>query len=265
MRCPAPPPYPNCKPSCGLRKPAIIVSLAARRATLPWGPRILVPDNMRWLVSIAALTVLPLALLSMRHDSMQGVQQTVVKKDPATLAAQDTHQGVTVAADPWLQPEDYKTRFGKKTPYDAGIIAIDVYFHNDGNIPLRVNLDTIRLTLAFEGQPEQDLPPLRAEVVADYILNQSGAKKTRRPLSLPIGGGKGNKQMNELISVIRENQLATDVIPPKGTVNGFFYFDLGGEFDYIKSAKLYVPDLKEMETDKTLFFFDVPLNKSAKK
>ena len=220
---------------------------------------------MKPLVSIAALIILPLALAPVRHDSMQGAQQTVVKKDPATLAARDTHQGLTVAADPWLQPEDYKTRFGKKTPYDAGVIAIDVYFHNDGTVPLRVNLDTIRLTLAFEGQPEQDLPPLRATVVADYILNQSGAKKSRRTLSLPIGGGgKGNKQMDELTAVIRDSQLTTDLIPPKGTVNGFFFFDLGGEFDYIKHAKIYVPDLKEMETDKTLFFFDVPLAKAVK-
>ncbi|HLX00029.1 MAG TPA: hypothetical protein VKR82_15400 [Candidatus Acidoferrales bacterium] len=209
------------------------------------------------------MTLMTVAVATALYGSVQNAPQTVVKKDFATLVARDTHQGVTVAADPWLQAQDYKARFGKKTPYDAGVIAIDIYFHNDGNIPLRVNLDTIRLTLAFEGQPEQDLPPLRAEVVADYILNQSGVKKSRR-LSLPIGGGKPNKQMNEMTAVIRQNQLATDLIPPKGTVNGFLYFDLGGEFDYIKSAKIYVPDLKEMETDKTLFFFDVPLAKTVK-
>lgn len=213
--------------------------------------------------SIPALIIVTLAVAIGRHGPAQNTSQTVVKKDFATLVARDTHQGVTVAADPWMQPEDYKTRFGKKTPYDAGVIAIDIYFHNDGNIPLRVNLDTIRLTLAFEGQPEQDLPPLRPEVVADYVLNQSGAKRSRR-LSLPIGGGKPNKQMNEMTAIIRENQISTDLIPPKGTVNGFLYFDLGGEFDYIKSAKIYVPDLKEMETDKTLFFFDVPLAKAVK-
>ncbi|HXQ97058.1 MAG TPA: hypothetical protein VN774_01345, partial [Candidatus Limnocylindrales bacterium] len=211
-------------------------------------------------ISISGFIIMTMAVAAAGYGPVQTAPQTVVKKDFATLVARDTHQGVTVAADPWMQPEDYKTRFGKKTPYDAGVIAIDIYFHNDGTIPLRVNLDTIRLTLAFEGQPEQDLPPLRAENVADYILNQSGAKKSRR-LSLPIGGGKPNKQMNEMTALIRENQLATDLIPPKGTVNGFLYFDLGGEFDYIKSAKIYVPDLKEMETDKTLFFFDVPLAK----
>ncbi len=214
-------------------------------------------------ISISGFIIMTMAVAAAGYGPVQTAPQTVVKKDFATLVARDTHQGVTVAADPWMQPEDYKTRFGKKTPYDAGVIAIDIYFHNDGTIPLRVNLDTIRLTLAFEGQPEQDLPPLRAENVADYILNQSGAKKSRR-LSLPIGGGKPNKQMNEMTALIRENQLATDLIPPKGTVNGFLYFDLGGEFDYIKSAKIYVPDLKEMETDKTLFFFDVPLAKAVK-
>jgi len=53
--------------------------------------------------------------------------------------------------------------------------------------------------------------------------------------------------------------LQTDLVPPHSIVRGLFYFDVDGHFDWITSAKLYVPDLKMMGTDKTLFFFDVDL------
>src|ERR1700752_3878356 len=54
-------------------------------------------------------------------------------KDPETLAAHDTHQRFLVAADPWLNEEDYKSRFGKKNPYTSGFVAIDAYFRNDSD------------------------------------------------------------------------------------------------------------------------------------
>ncbi len=60
----------------------------------------------------------------------------------------DSHQGFTVAADPILKADEYKSRFGKKNPYDAGIIAIDAYFRNDTDKPVQIKLEDIRLTMA---------------------------------------------------------------------------------------------------------------------
>ncbi len=48
--------------------------------------------------------------------------------DPLTLPTRDTHQNLTVAADAYVSADRYsKTLFGKTSPYEAGIVAINVY------------------------------------------------------------------------------------------------------------------------------------------
>ena len=50
-----------------------------------------------------------------------------------------------IVADPYLSADRYKKEvFGKNSLYDAGIVAIDVYFRNDNDPPIRLNLDTIQ-------------------------------------------------------------------------------------------------------------------------
>ena len=110
---------------------------------------------MRSRLPFLALLFARLIFPSLADSSLQEPPAAPARKDPATLRAHDLHQGLLVAADPWVKPEDYKARFGKKTPYDAGIIAIDVYFRNDGPQPIRLNLNTIKLTISFPNQPDQ--------------------------------------------------------------------------------------------------------------
>jgi hypothetical protein len=181
------------------------------------------------------------------------------KKDPATLRARDLHQGLLVAADPWMKPEDYKARFGKKTPYDVGIIAIDVYFRNDGPQPIRLNLNTIKLTISLPNQTDQELASLRPETVAEFVYDSRPKKPGARRLPIPTGSGGNSKQMQELTLSLRSAQLGTDLIPPKTVVNGLLYFDLESHFNYVAFARLYIPDLAEMGTNKPLLFFDVSL------
>jgi hypothetical protein len=191
----------------------------------------------------------------------QETQPPAPRKDPGTLRARDSHQGLTVAVDPWTKEENYKQRFGKKTPFEAGIVAIDVYFKNEGAVPIRINLSAIRLTLAYPGQAEQELPPLRPEAVADFVFNKSGKDPTKKRAPLPIPGlnSGNNKQMQELFLALKQAQISTDLVPPAGTVSGLFYFDMNGQFNLVAFSRLYVPDLKLMGSEKPLFFFDVPL------
>lgn len=242
------------------RKPAIIGSLVVRQATLHYPPCILLPQTMRLRIPTLALALLVMAFSTALGNGRQDTQPPAVHKDPATFRAHDEHQDLLVAADPWADPDQYKARFPKKSPADAGVIAIDVYFRNDGAMPIQINLQTIRLTLAFSGQPEQNLPPLKPEVVADYVFNKApGNPATRRRLPLPTRSGGNTKEVQALIADLRSFQLSSDLVPPHGTVNGFFYFDLDGHFDWIPQSRLYVPDIKVMSTGKALFFFDVPL------
>ncbi len=181
------------------------------------------------------------------------------KKDITTLRAHDLHQGMLVAADPWMKPEEYKDRFGKKNPYGVGIVAIDVYFRNDGPLPIRINLDTIRLTISMPNETDQELAPLRAEAVALQVYDTRPRKPGSKKLPIPLGSGYKSKQEMELVTALREVQLSTDLIPPKVVVHGLLYFDLDSHFNYVSFSRIYIPDLAEMGTGKGLLFFDVAL------
>jgi hypothetical protein len=208
-----------------------------------------------------AVAAVPILLSAGFFAYSQTMPPATPRKDPATLRAHEKHQDLLVAADPWTKEENYKLRFGKKSPFEAGIVAIDVYFHNDGPVPVRVNLELIRLTLAYPGQAEQEIPQMRPEVVADYVYNKSGKDPSKKKAPLPIPGlnSSNSKQVQALIMELKQAQLSTDLVPPAGTVNGLLYFDMNGQFNLVAFSRLYVPDLRLMGSEKPLFFFDVAL------
>jgi hypothetical protein len=91
--------------------------------------------------------------------------------DPMTLQSRDAHQDLVIIADPYLKADRYKKEtFGKDSFYNAGIIAIDVYFKNDNNAPIRLNGDTIELIISQPDHDRQRLGPLSPEEVANRTL-----------------------------------------------------------------------------------------------
>ena len=81
-----------------------------------------------------------------------------------SLPTRDAHQNLTVVADPYLRAARYsKEVFGKDSFYNAGIVAIDVYFRNDNDVPIRLNPGTIQLVISQPGQDRQRLGPLSPE------------------------------------------------------------------------------------------------------
>jgi hypothetical protein len=186
-------------------------------------------------------------------------------KDPAALAAHDEHQGFLVAADPWLSGEDYKTRFGKKNPYDSGILAIDAYFRNDSDRPVQIKLDDIRLTLEAQDQPQQDVPPLSSREVATDVLS-GGGRRPPGPRKIPIPlAGNHSKDWQELEAKLHAAMIPSDIVGPHATVHGLLYFDLDGQFDIVAVARLYVPNLRFIGSTEALIYFDVPLGGAKKK
>ena len=87
-----------------------------------------------------------------------GASSLRAQTDPASLPAHDTHQGVTVAVRPLMTEAAYKTQFGSgHTPYEAGILALEVFFRNDNDKPIRLKLDTMRLLVNLAGQSPQSI------------------------------------------------------------------------------------------------------------
>jgi hypothetical protein len=193
----------------------------------------------------------------------------VGQKDPATLPARDSHDGLLVAADPWADAAPYKARFKKKTPMDAGVAAVDVYFRNDTEKLIRIDVDTIRLIYAPPGGDRQKLVPLAADDLADLILHRSTAKNPSVPrtrLPLPGRGPKKSrgKDWDELEASLEAAALQTDVIGPHTTEHGLVYFDMGHQFDMLRYTRLYIPDLTFVEKNRALFYFEIDLGTAVK-
>jgi hypothetical protein len=183
--------------------------------------------------------------------------------DPMSLRTRDSHQDLTIVADPYVRAARYsKEVFGKDSFYAAGIIAIDVYFKNDNNVPIRLNSGTIQLVISQPDQERQRLGALSPEEVADRTLLTANSNiRAHRPFPFPGSSSSSghSKDWVEMTTTLRSVALGTDVLPPHATTHGFLFFDLNHDFSAIHNAHLYIPDLSFMTDNKALFFFEIDL------
>jgi len=184
--------------------------------------------------------------------------------DPATLPAHDAHQQLLIGVQPWLDAARYKQEFGNKNPYTSGIVALDVYFRNDNDSPIRLDLSTIRLVVNPGGEDAQRIEPLSSEEVADDVLLAGNAGGTRVPVPSVIPKGGRDKTWTKLDDKLRSDSLSIDILPPHATVHGCIYFNMDHRFEYLRRSSLYIPDLSFMASDKVLLFFEVSLASAAK-
>lgn len=182
--------------------------------------------------------------------------------DPASLPARDAHEGLLIAADPYADAAQYKVRFGKKNPYNAGILAVEVYFRNDTDKPIRVDLETIRLLLNPPGSERQKLGAMSAEEVADRVLYHEGSDpSSQRRIPVPGRTVKKHhgKDWEELVATLRASALSTDLVAPHSPAHGILFFDIDHRFEWLAYARLYVPDLRFMTDKKALLYFELDL------
>jgi hypothetical protein len=181
-------------------------------------------------------------------------------------ASLETHEGLTISAQPWTDASLYKEKFPKKSPYGAGIVGILVVFRNDSNESLKVGLERIRLAVQLDEDNRQELQALTAGQVADGILKPGGkdpTKRTRLPVPVSIPHSGNDKKWTELQQQAELAGVPANVLAPHSTVQGLLYFDLQGQMDLLNSAKLYVPDILAMERNRSLTYFEIDLSKSG--
>src|SRR5260370_40915371 len=111
--------------------------------------------------------ILPLFALSLMTCARGSAQQ------PSSLktTSLESHEGMTITARPWTAPALYKDKFPKKSPFAAGIVAIQVAFRNDSDESMKINLERIRLNVARSEEDHQSLYPLTSEEAADVITH----------------------------------------------------------------------------------------------
>jgi hypothetical protein len=223
-------------------------------------PRISRPYSMRARIYLLCCSFAFLAGLELAH-SQSSTSAKAPSVDPASLPAHDAHQGLLIAVDPFTSADRYKDKFGKHSPYDAGLIAMDVFFRNDNDIPVRVNLKTMELLVAVPGDSRQHINPLSPEEVADRVLAKRPKDPTPRFPVPRVGAPPSphNKDWQEFVENLRSAGVNTDLLPPHATTHGFVYFDIDGHYDWIANARFEVPDLAFMNNPGPLFFFEIDL------
>jgi len=181
---------------------------------------------------------------------------------PLKTSALESHEGLTISALPWTNPALYKEKFHKKSPYAAGIVAVQVVFRNDSDDSLKVNLERIRLNVSLSEDNRQALDALNSERAADVILRPSVKNLGRSRFPIPIGGPKvgRDKKWVELEQELREAGVKASIVAPHSSVQGLLYFDLQNQFDLLSSAHLYVPDIIALEKNHGLMFFEIDLS-----
>jgi hypothetical protein len=193
--------------------------------------------------------------------SAASVAQSFCQQAPLKTASLESHEGLTISALPWTDPAKYKEKFPKKSPYAAGILAIQVSFRNDSDDSMRVSVSRIRLTVHLDPDNTQELQPITPEELAESVLKprkDPTASRSRLPLPVPLPSG-GKDKGSELQKEAQNAAVPTGVIAPHSTVEGLLYFDLQNQFDLLQTAHLYVPEIVLMQGNRALTFFDIDL------
>jgi hypothetical protein len=189
-------------------------------------------------------------------------------QQPSSLktTALESHEGMTITARPWTDAALYKEKFPKKSPYAAGIIAIQVVFRNDSDDSMKINLERIRLNLTLSEEDHQALYPLSPEEAADVITRPATKKLATKRLP-PLGGPKigKDKKWTEVEKSMRDAGVQASVVAPHSTVQGLLYFDLLSQFELLNTAHLYVPEIVVIEKNHGLLYFEIDLSKSAER
>jgi hypothetical protein len=193
-------------------------------------------------------------------------QQSGGQRASLKTASLETHEGLTISAQPWTDPALYKEKFPKKSPFAAGIVAMQVVFRNDSNESMKVSLDRIRLSFQIDQDNRQEVQALTPAQVADQVLKPGGKDPAKSRIPLPVSIPHNNdKHWTELEQQAEVAGIPANVIAPHSSVQGLLYFDLQGQFDLLNEARLYVPDIRVMENNRSLTYFEIDLSKSTGK
>ena len=208
------------------------------------------------------LTLFFLDLVAFHWAAAKGLAEPQTSLKTSAL---ESHEGMTISARAWTDPALYKEKFHKKSPYAAGIVALQVTFRNDSDDSLKVNLERIRLNLTLSEDNLQALDPLTSEQAADVILRPATKNLGRSRFPIPIGGPKvgHDKKWVEVEQELREAGVKASIVAPHNSVQGLLYFDLRSQFDLLNRARLYVPDIVALEKNRPLMYFEIDLSQAG--
>jgi hypothetical protein len=165
-------------------------------------------------------------------------------------ATKQTIQGLTIAVQPFDDPEEAKSAFGKLNPYEHGVLPVLVVMKNNGKGTVRFENMQV-MYVAPRGRKVDSTPP------GDVLYLKAGGRPKVSNSPIPTGGPRIKISKNPLKNeVIVERAFSAKMLPPGDSAHGFFYFQTG----HTRGTSLYVSGITEAASGKELFFFEVPLD-----
>jgi hypothetical protein len=182
--------------------------------------------------------------------------------DPTADLQRDSHNGLTVMGNPLTDAERSKSIFGKADPVTIGILPVEVFLKNDSQQPIRVDIDSIQLTV-HPSRGRMDLDWLSADDVALMIAHPEGIAPSnpRRVAGIPVP--TNDKKAQKFAEQLRPLTLDGEIVPPGGMLHGYLYFNVSHEMKLAQGASIYVPNVYAMPSNKPLMFFEAPIGKKV--
>ena len=187
------------------------------------------------------------ALLAPNKALPSGKDEPKFTPGPAAgYASHQTSEKVTIGVAAYVNDEENRPVFGKKNPYNYGVLPLLVVIQNDSGKTIRVQ----PLEVALVGPNRDRIDATPAKDVR-YLIGP------RRPNVVPgPAGAKIGKSKNPLDTwAIEGRAFAAQVLPPGQSASGFFYFQTG----YQRGSSLYLSGLREAESGRELLYFEIPL------
>jgi hypothetical protein len=220
---------------------------------------------VRYISSAVIAAAFWLAAVNPFHAAAQS--QSSEKSPSASSASalpQDSHDNMTITAEPFAEAEKAKQKFGNASPQKAGILAVNVTFHNNNARAVQIDLDSIELDVQDSNGQKQALEPMDIVQVAENIAYPGGLKEpSTRRFPLGIGGSSPDKKVQKIVDELKPFTLDGDIVASHEKLQGCVYFNLAHQMHLAATADLYIPDIVTLPDKKPLLFFDIPLGSGA--
>jgi hypothetical protein len=170
--------------------------------------------------------------------------------EPGSYGAKASQAGLTIAADPYADPDKSKAVFGFEM-ISKGLLAVNLVFENAGEKKFFVYTNQI----TFEDANGEKYQKLQASQVASAVEGTGFVGGTESP-GVSVGiMGLSTHPSPSLAQRYLEVSLAGSVLAPRSRAHGFVFFGLGK--DRVVTGKVSVP-VHDTAEDKILIF-EVPI------
>jgi len=166
----------------------------------------------------------------------------------ASYASHQTSEKVTIGVLPYFNDEDTLPVFGKRNPYNYGVLPVLVVIQNDG--PKTIKVQSLQAVWVGPNGDKVEATPAKD---IRYL------NPPRRPNSIPGPPGMPPKVLGHKNPLdtweIEGRAFAAEMLPPGQSGSGFFYFQTG----YQRGASLYLSGLREAASGRELLYFEIPI------